>query len=388
MPRTIPLATLQGITIRAHPSAVVGFLALLLVLANAYYPSTVPSERSQTYWAAAFLTTFFLFFSVVAHELGHALVARARRIPVTAVNLVMFSGSSDIDRESQQAADEALISVAGPLVSLVLAAIAITARFAIPGQSLPLMGFLELVLILNVWLGVFNLLPTLPLDGGHALRGFFWHRTGDYRRATHIASLFGRGLAGLLFVAGLGLLVVSLDGGQAPIPARFGYDSRIVALVIILVAWFLNSGSRNAYRHAVMEQWFHGVPVSRIMTPDPIAIPPWISVEEIVNEYFLQRGERSVAVVRDGDVLMGLVAYSDTRKVPRAEWAAHAAGEVMTPVSELIKVKPDDSIDVAIKHMAERHLNQLPVVDGGKLVGMVARVNVLRFRDLKDGTAA
>jgi CBS domain-containing protein len=245
------------------------------------------------------------------------------------------------------------------------------------------------VLILNLWLGVFNLLPTLPLDGGHALRGFLWHKIGDFRRATRIASLFGRGIAGLLFVAGVALLITSLDGGGATaIPALVAYDTRIIAIVIILVAWFLNTGARNAYRHVLLEERFHGVPISQIMTPDPPTIPPSMSLETLVNDYFLQRGERSVAVARDGDVLMGLIAYSDTKKVPRTEWASRAAGEVMTPASELIKVSPDDHIDVAVKHMAEKHFNQLPVVSDGRLVGMVARVNVLRFLEVKDESAA
>jgi Zn-dependent protease len=388
MLRTFPLATIRGITIRAHPSAIVAFVTLLLVLVAVYYPGTLPNERGQTYWSVGFLTTLCLFMSVTAHELGHAIVASARGVPVSAVNLMMFSATSDIKREEEKPVDELLINIAGPAVSLLLATAAIVARLVLPGQSLPLMGFLELVLILNLWLGVFNLLPTLPLDGGLAVRGLLWHQTGDYRRATRIASLFGRGLAGLLFASGVALLIVSLDGGPIAIPAVFTYDPRVIALIIILVAWFLNTGARNAYRHVVLEQRFQGVPISRIMTPDPPTIAPSMSLEDVVNEYFLQRGERSVAVARDGDVLMGLVAYSDTRKVPRAEWGSHAAGEVMTPASQLVKVSPDDSIDVAVKHMAERHFNQLPVVRDGRLVGMIARVNVLRFLDLKDESAA
>jgi len=389
VPRTFRLATLRGISIRAHPSAIFAFFVLLIVLVTVYFPGTLPNEQGQTYWSVAFLTTFCLFLSVVAHELGRALVASVRGVPVTSVSLMMFSGTSDISRESQKPLDELFINISGPVVSLVIAAVAIAARAALPGQSLPLMGFLELVLILNLWLGVFNLLPSLPLEGGHALRGLLWHQTGDYRRATRIASLFGRGLAGLLFAGGVALLIVSLDGGDAAaIPALFTYDTRIVALVMILVAWFLNSGARNAYRHVLLEERFHGVPVSKIMTPDPPTIPPSMSLEDVVNDYFLQRGERSVAVARDGDVLMGLIAYSDTRKVPRTEWGSRAAGEVMTPVSQLIRVSPDDNIDVAVKHMAERHFNQLPVVSDGRLVGMIARVNVLRFLEVKDESAA
>lgn len=387
VPRTFPLTTLRGITIRAHPSAVFAFGTLLLLLVAVYFRGTLPDEREQTYWSVGFLTTFCLFLSVVAHELGHALVASARGVPVTSVTLMMFSGSSDIKRESQKPLDEVLINVAGPAVSLFLAGLAIAALVSIPAQSLPLMRFLELVLILNIWLGVFNLLPTLPLEGGQALRGLLWHQNGDYQKATRIASLIGRGMAGVLFAGGLALLIASIGGAQAEIPAVFSGDPWIVAVIIMLVAWFLNIGARNAYRHVLLEQRFQGVPISRIMTPDPPTIPPSMSVESLVNEYFLQRGERSVAVANE-DILMGLVAYSDTRKIPRTEWGSRAAGEIMTPASQLIKVSPGDSIDVAVKHMAEKHFNQLPVVQDGRLVGMIARVNILRFLELKDESAA
>jgi len=388
VPRTVPLVNVRGVSIRATPSSFLAFVALLFVLVNAYFPGTLPNERGQTYWSVGFLTTFCLFLSVIVHELAHALVASARGVPVTAVTLMMFSGTSDIERDSQKPLDEALINIAGPAVSLVIATLALTARLAIPGQSLPLMGFLELVLILNLWLGVFNLLPALPLDGGHVVRGFIWYRTGDHRQATRVASLLGRLLAGLFFVGGVVLLLVSLNPGGGPVPDVFSYNPSIVAVIVILLAWFLNTGSRNAYRNAVLEHRFQGVPVSRIMTPDPHTVPAWMTIENVVNECFLQRGERSVAVVRDDDVLLGLVAYSDTRKVPRGEWGSHAVGEIMTSARDLIKVSPEESVDTAVKHMAEKHFNQLPVVENDRLVGMVARVNVLRFLDIKDESVA
>ena len=384
MPRTLQLANVNGIAIRFHVSAIVAFLLLLVALVGVYFPSILPEERGPTYWSVGFISTLFLFLSTLAHELGHALMARVRGVPVGAITLVMFSGSSDIDRTSAQPLDEVLISISGPGVSLAVAAAAATARFTIPNQSLPLMGFLELVLILNAWLGLFNLLPTLPLDGGQAIRGLIWHRTHDFAQATRLASILGRGLAGILFAGGAALFIVSLDEAQSPFPSLLGYDPKVVALVIIAVAWFLNSGARNAYRHVVLEQRFRGARIAEIMTPDPSTVAPWTNLDEIVTHHFLQRGDHAVAVVREGNFLMGLVAYADVRKVPRSEWPSRAAGEVMTRTSDLVTVVPGDTVEVAIRHMAQRHFNQLPVVSDGRLVGMIARVNVLRFLDLKE----
>ena len=208
---TFAVTNLGGIAVRVHISALVAFLALLLVLGSAYFPSLLPRERDLTYWAIGFLSTLALFLSTLAREFGHSLVARARGVPVESITLVLFGGSSDIRQEREKPVDEMLIAVAGPGVSLAIALIAAAARFGLPNPSQPLLLFLETVLLLNIWLGLFNLLPTLPLDGGRALRGVVWHWIGDYRRATHVASLVGRGLAGLVLVAGVALLILSLD---------------------------------------------------------------------------------------------------------------------------------------------------------------------------------
>jgi Zn-dependent protease/predicted transcriptional regulator len=380
----VSLLSVRGIAIQLHVSALVAFVGLLLLLASAYFPAVLPNEQERTYCSVAFISTLFLFLSTVAHELGHSLVARARGIAVHSITLVFFGGTSDIRRGDERPLDEVFIAISGPLASLIVALILIGMRVALPQPSPPLTIFLESVILLNLWLAGFNLLPTLPLDGGRAVRGLLWFGTGDQRRATRIASIIGQTLAAALFLGGVVLFILALDVARNPISTVAGYDSRIVALGALLVAWFTNNSARAAYRQAVLEDRFVGVNVERVMTPTPGGVPPWTSLEDIVTYHFLQRGERAVAVVRDEDVLAGIVAYSDVRKFPRADWPAKAAGEVMTPLTRIISVTPSDGIDVAIRHMAERHLNQLPVVVDGKLVGMVTRANVLRFLELDD----
>jgi CBS domain-containing protein len=194
-------------------------------------------------------------------------------------------------------------------------------------------------------------------------------------------SVVGQVIAAALLAAGAALFIVSLDPAHNPIPSLLGYDPRWVAIIAVLVAWFLNSSARSAYRQIVMQGKFAGAKVSDLMTAEPPTVERWTRLDEIVTEHFLARGERAVAVVRDGNVLVGLVAYSDVSRIPRQDWPSRAAGEVMTAASDLLTVAPNDSVEAAIRHMAERHLNQLPVVVDGRLVGIIARVNVLRFID-------
>jgi Zn-dependent protease/predicted transcriptional regulator len=382
MSTTIPIFSIAGVAIRAHGSALVAFVGLMLLLAAGYFPSVLPNEQDRTYWSVAFISTLFLFVSTITHELGHSLVARARGIAVNSITLVFFGGSSDIKRSDERPVDELLIAISGPGASLVVALTLVGIRLALPQPSPPMLIFLESVILLNFWLAGFNLIPTLPLDGGRALRGFVWMRTGDYRRATRIASIVGQVIAGALFLGGVVLFTLSLDVARSPIPTVLGHDSRPVALVAVLVAWFINNSARAAYRQVVLEGRFAGVNVETVMTTEPGTVTPWTSLEELVTQFFLQRGERAVAVVRDDNVFMGIVAYSDVRKVARSEWQAKAAGEVMTPAARVLSVSPQDGLDVAIRHMAERHLNQLPVLAEGKLLGMITRANVLRFLEL------
>ncbi|MBM2812844.1 MAG: domain containing protein [Chloroflexi bacterium] len=387
MRKIFPITSVGGIAIRAHVSAVVAFAILLLLLASVYLPALLPSQQMQTYWSLAFISTLSLFLSTLARELGRCLMARKRGLAVQSISFVVFGCVSDIRREHERAVDEALVSIAAPVVSLILAAATGVAHFLIPDQQPerePLKLFLSSVFILNLWIGTFNLLPALPLDGGRAVRGFLWRLTGSFNRATRLTSVIGRLVAAVFFLAGLGLVIVSLDEAHQLVPTLLGYDPRIVGVAAVFLAWFINGGARNAQRQMALQGRFEGVTVANVMTVEPPAVPAWTSIGDMVASYFVQRGERAVAVVRDSDVLLGIVAYSDVRRVPRSEWGTHGAGEVMTPLRDLVTVAPEDEVDVAVRHMAEKHLNQLPVVKDGRLVGMVARVNILRFIGAKD----
>jgi Zn-dependent protease/CBS domain-containing protein len=384
----IQLLTIRGVPVRAHGSAAIFFVLLFLLLATTFFPKMLPNQREPTYWSAGFICTLWVYLSFLAHELGRTLVARWRGIPAESITVAMMGARSDIRGENARPMDEVLFSAAGPLVSLVLALCFAAARFALPGLSDPLMLFLESILLLNIWLGLFNLFPALPLDGGRVVRGLFWQVTNDYSRATWLATMMSRSLALVMLVGGVLLVVAALDSERSQIPPVLGFDPRVFGFLIIAAAWFLNNGARGAYRQVQIQARFRGVPVSRLMSREPPTVQPWSRLDEVVREHFVERGERAVAVVREGNVLMGLVAYADVRKVPRTEWVGRAVGEVMTPVSNLVVVSPDDSVEAAVRHMAERHYNQLPVVVDGRLVGLIARVNIIRYLNLKDEVGA
>ena len=386
MARTFTIATLGGIAIQARMSAGVAFLILFWFLATLALPNqlvTPIGERPSniTLWSLAFISTLSLYFSTIVHELGHALVARARKIEAPTISVNLFGGHANIQEDDQGPLDEFFISISGPLVSLVIAAVTAACIKFIPNQSPPLELFLFALCLLNIWLAIYNLLPAPPLDGGRALRGLLWHFRGDALWATNGAVMVGRVFAFVMASASVVMLLFSSVLMRSELlPPALVADGRIPILGLFL-AWMLNNGARSFQRNAVIQQRLVGVTVGRVMSTNPQCVPPWTSLEEIADNHL--KGDRApaVAIVRGDDQLMGLVAYSDVAKVPAKDRPNRTAGEIMTAASALITVSPDDPVEVAIRHMAQRHLNQLPVVADGKLVGMVDRKNIIQLTE-------
>lgn len=389
MPRAFTIATLGGIAIIARPSAVFAFVILLWFLAVLFLPNELRDElgappSTLTLWSVAFISTLALFGSTILHELGHALVARVRSVPVSHINVSFFGGHADVSEDEQGPLDECMISAAGPLVSSVIAVVGGAALLLIPNQSPPLNMFLYGLFLLNAWLAIYNLLPVPPLDGGRALRGLLHHIRGERMWATNTAVTIGRVIAALLAGASVLALLSSFDVLQALAPDFPRQIGQQVGFLGLFLAWMLNNGARTFQRSTAMQERLAGVIVARVMKPTTSAVPPWTSLEEIVSEH-LQNGRiRAVPVVRGEDTLVGLVAVSDVERVPAKDRPNRTAGEIMTPAANLITVTPDDPVELAIRHMAQKHLNQLPVVQDGKLVGMIDRGSIIQLTEPAD----
>ncbi|MBI4213737.1 MAG: CBS domain-containing protein [Chloroflexi bacterium] len=386
MPRVFTLGTVGGVVIHARTSAVIAFIMLvwfLAMLALPGYPA-LRDERPLTLWSVAFVSALALYASTVLHEMAHCVVARRRGVPANTITVSFFGGHSDIPQEYPRPGDEALISIAGPLVSLAVSGSAFALGELLPNPSEPLKLLLDGIFVLNGWLAIYNLLPVLPLDGGRALRGVIWRLRGNFIEATNISVTVGRLLAGALAAASLALLVFSGDGGPTPLPSWLKVD-RGFAVIGLLLAYLLNNGARNVQRSAELQERLSGLTVAKVMISDPPTVPPGTTLAEIASQYFVSDRGRAVAVVRDDQTLVGLVAYSDVMKLPEDQRATRTAGQIMTPAADLVTVTPEDPVETAIRHMAHRHLNQLPVVEEGRLVGMIDRVNVLDLTQPANG---
>lgn len=359
----IPLGRLFGIHVRLHYSWFIIFVLISWALAGGYFPDAYPEWSLATYWGIGLATSILFFLSVLTHELAHSLVAQGAGIPVRSITLFIFGGVSQITKEPEQPGVEFRVALAGPLTSLVIGGAFWGIGVAARGFSEPLAALALWLGWINVVLAGFNLIPGFPLDGGRVLRSIAWWRTGNLRGATRAASNIGRGV-GYLFIFG-GIFLIF-----------WGYWFN--GLWIAFIGWFLENAAVGSYRQVAIQDLLRGHTVSEVMTRDCPVVSPRLSVDQLVHDYVLDSGRRCFPVADDSRVL-GLVTVHDLKKVPRDLWVTKTVGEAMTPFDRLKWVRPDDDLSSVLQLLTAEDINQLPVVEHDRVVGMVARDNLLSF---------
>lgn len=369
MPGSLRLGKIVGIEISIHVSWLLIVVLLTWSLATGWFPALYQGWSTLTYWLVSLLATLLLFASVLAHELAHSLVARARGLPVKSITLLIFGGVSNIEQEPKSPGVEFQMAFVGPLTSLLLGGLSYLLLLVIRGGTSPLSAILGYLAVANVLLGIFNLVPAFPLDGGRVLRSIAWKISGNVRTATRVATFAGQGIAYLLILAGFYLL--------------FGGDI-LDGIWLGLIGWFLLSGAQSANSQAMLEMMFKGVTVGKVMNTSPVTVPANISLQKLVDEFLLPHGWRS-AFVMQVDRLAGLITLGDIRHVPRDEWGQTLVGLAMIPLEKLHVVAPQQSLNEVLPLMVARDVNQVPVVEDGHLVGVLSREDIVRFLEIRRG---
>jgi len=342
-------------------------------------------------WGMAIVAAFLFFASVLAHELAHSLVARTQGVPVRSITLFLFGGVSDIQREPDSPRDEFVMAIVGPLTSIVLGGLlawlagasagplrdTMTNPTATIARLSPLTTLLLWLGSINVILGIFNLTPGFPLDGGRVLRSILWAATGNLRRATRWASWIGQAIAWLMIIGGISMAF----GAQIPF---FG-TGLTSGLWLAFIGWFLNSASVQSYQQVVVHDILEGVAVERMMRTDPPTCLPDCSVNRLVHEHIMRTDDQAFPVLDDGR-LVGLVTLEDVRKVSRHAWDTTTVSEIMTPADQLTVVTPDEDAAEALNKLVQRDVRQLPVLRDGQLVGLLRRRDIIKWLQLQAQT--
>jgi Zn-dependent protease/CBS domain-containing protein len=356
-----------GIPIRINYTWFLIFFLLTLYLALGELPASYRGLPSPLYWLAGILGSLLLFASVVAHELAHSLVARRQGVPVRNITLFLFGGVSSIEQEAERPGEELLMAGVGPATSLVLALlsvlIALLFRLGQGGVFLLANGLFLRLTWWNLFLAGFNLLPGLPLDGGRILRAVLWLLGRDYRRATGIAAAAGRLISFLLIGGGI-VWALSGDWGSG--------------LWLVLIGWFMDNAASQSYQQVLLREALRQVNVATLMTPECQRIPRGLSVASLVDDYVLRQGGRCF-VVTEEDRLAGLVTMHNIRDLPRERWPYTPVGEIMVPYGRLVLAHPEEDAWSVLLRMDRHNVNQMPVEEAGRLVGLIARENLLRY---------
>ena len=358
--------TIFGIDIRIDSSWLFIFVLVTWGLAQHYFPSQYPHWSPLYSLLIGLIASLLLFSSVLAHELTHSLVARSRGEKVRNITLFLFGGVAEITDEPKTPAKEFIIAVAGPLSSFFIAALFFGVWRGMQGVSEPIVALARYLALINGILAVFNMIPGFPLDGGRVLKAIVWRITGDVKRATRVASVSGQVIAFLLIVFGISQILR-------------GYF--VDGLWTILIGWFIHSAAVRGYRHVLIRESLKDVRAQDLMDSAFESIDGALTVQELIEDYILKKKARSFLITERG-ALAGIVCLEDVKAVPADKRAATTVREIMTARDALEVVSPQTDGNKILAKLSNGKVHQVPVIEGGKVKGLVCRADILDYLHL------
>jgi len=361
----IPLGKLLGIQVSIDFTWFLIFFLLLFNLQGFIAEELGLGSAAATLVSA--LLIILLFASVLAHEYGHALTARAFGIRTPKIVLHIFGGVAFLESEPRKPSHEFWITVAGPAVSLVLGVTFLTALFlfSITNVQMPVLSTICLYIgMMNMVLAIFNCLPGFPMDGGRIVRAAIWGITGNYLLATRIASAGGMAVGGLIAMWGLGGSI-----GLIPAGAGGGPMQLFLGLFLIFLAW-------QSARQAELSARLRNISVNDLVRPVNVVVPSDTLISDVLDRYMRPFGMDQLPVV-DGPRLAGFISYEDIVQVPLRQWDWVRSAELVRPYSLEDTIDPNLGAMAALQRLMRNNRAFLPVFKGRRLMGFVFRNDLI-----------
>ena len=317
------------------------------------------------------ITSILFFVSLLAHEMGHSFVAIRSGIPVQGIVLFIFGGVAKIAHEPSKPLQEFLIAIAGPLVSVALAAIFLGFAYLIPGHGLVFI-LAEWLGLINLVLAIFNMLPGFPMDGGRVLRAIIWRITNSLVTATVIASWIGRGFAVLLILGGL----------TEFIPAEPGEFRGTIWMS--LIGFYLFFAARRSAQQSKQIAQLQQHRAGEVLLNSRIQVESHQSIENVMAQVIMMRGRAAVEVIHQGEIV-GVITLQSIREIPSENWGSITVGEIMTSINFIDAVDSEQPLDRLLGAMNSEPSGILKVIENGILMGILTREQLADYLRLHTG---
>ena len=369
--RGLSLLRVGGIQIIIDYSWFVIFFLVIYSMTEVYFLQTQGRYSTPEYWIMGLAAATLLFVSVLVHELAHSFVALRHGVEVVSIRLFIFGGVAQIASEPKSGRHEFLIALAGPVASMILACFfgGIYYLFSLLWSPSSALGVIAGCLALaNAGLALFNLIPGFPLDGGRILRAILWDRWNDTGRATKVVSQIGNVFALLLIALGVVQFLLA--------------KNLISGLWFIFIGLFMKQSALGSYQAVVLREALASVKVRQIMTDNVVAVDWLASLEELVRDY-IYRHQFTHFPVFNRDELLGMVSLAQVKDVPKDLWPFKQVRDIMAPIDDVPSLKPNDDATEALSRMVSDDLGRMPVIEDGRLVGIVSRRDILNLFKIK-----
>ncbi len=343
---------------------------LVIYMAVSYFPQTYHHYTTPQYWLMGTIFAVLLFASVLIHELAHSFVAIKQGIKIKSIRLLIFGGLSETSSEPKTGRSEFLIALAGPAANMMLG-LFFMVIFFIAYATRQLTPTAEIALWVggsNISLAILNLIPGFPLDGGRILRAFLWDRWDDMSRATKVVSRLGNSFALFLIISGALLFLLP--------------QGLVWGLWLIFVGMIMKQSAAGSYQGVVLRRALAGVQVREIMTENLVTVDWLTPVDQLVHDY-IYKHQFSNFPVFSRDEYIGMVSLEAVKTISKDLWGFKQVRDLMIPAELVPSLKPTDDATEALSRMVSNDIGQMPVVENGHLLGIVARRDIMNLIKIK-----